>query len=53
MSRTLAEVRLQDATASVEVTEDRNQKAKRAKKRGRKKFWVHETKRIGFRLMAR
>jgi hypothetical protein len=44
---------LKHATAAAEVTRDRNQKAESAEKEGRKKFWVHEIKHDGFRLMVR
>jgi ATP-dependent DNA ligase len=33
--------------------ETRNQKAENAEKEGRRKFWVHEIKHDGFRLMVR
>jgi ATP-dependent DNA ligase len=52
-SREFAEKLLQHATAAAEVTRDRNQKAESAEKEGRKKFWVHEIKHDGFRLMVR
>jgi ATP-dependent DNA ligase len=52
-SREFAEKRLQHATAAAEVARDRNQKAESVEKEGRKKFWVHEIKHDGFRLMVR
>jgi hypothetical protein len=51
--RGFAEKHLQHATAAAEVTRDRNQKAESAEKEGRNKFWVHEIKHDGFRLMMR
>jgi hypothetical protein len=51
-SREFSEKRLQHGTAAAEVTRDRNQKAESAEKEGRKKFWVDEIKRDGFRLMV-
>jgi ATP-dependent DNA ligase len=49
----LLKKRLQHGTAAVEVTRDRDQKAESAEKESRKKFWVHEIKHDGFRLMVR
>jgi hypothetical protein len=51
MSRTLAEERLQQASASVEITQDRDHEAESIKE-GRKVFCAHEVERVHFRLMA-
>jgi hypothetical protein len=51
-SRTLAEEQLQRATASVEITQDSDQKAERVKE-GRQEVCANEVECVRFRLMAR